>query len=1424
MRKRILHYLRMFCIFTLMLSMLIPSFGAYAAAGQEPEILFIENFDGCVTNSIDTAFEITDNPNARVVEEKGTNKVLLVPNNNNNTLNALIGQYDADSIVFSVKVKFEGGRAPFELRITDGTTTFIPVSIDESGTITAHDGKKIGSMPEDKWTKFDVVYNSPKKRYSVYIDGACELDMYLYGGMAVLTSMTLRTEGVDGTTVYLDDAAVYTGEKPDSSVRGTAYNPDSTEFIETPESTSSRVFLNNDFNKESTVFSGLSVNNKGNVIGYGEEENGNGYLLIDKTIDNSDPYIDITINSSTQLRNLVIQADLSIKKSGGEANIFSGRDSQGWLNILSMGSDGTIEVSNGSSIVKLRRNRWVNVALVLNFGPMTYDVYVDGEQVVSQADFPNANFIDLSSIRTQMLPNRGNGQMMIDNWRVYESYAPKDISGIEDSSNQSVLPDDSNDIARLRGTVALNLGSDWIFAKTEKKKMDAVPYVTNDRTMIPVRAVSEAFGLETEWDEAEKRVTIGDNIEMQIGSNIMTVDNRDIELDTAPEIKDGRTYIPVRALAEQALNKEVFYCDYGLIVISDSNFRYADDDEALKELSTFVFSERPDMDEIQEAYENSGYKNVHPRLHANADDFARLRAESETNATLKKWTDTVISQADGLLDQEPLEYTIPDGLRLLDTSRGVQDRLLKLGYAYQITGDEKYAERAWKEMEKACSYTDWNPRHFLDTAEMAYGIAVGYDWCYDYLSDEQRETIENAIIKLGLEEGIKQYNGSPTGTNFVFQDMNWNVVCNGGLSAAAFAVLDADPETVLYTLENAYRSFDYMITEFAPDGGWVEGPGYWAYTLKFFCIWMDAMKYPLGTYYNIPNYPGISRTADYIFSLQGNKGANNFNDCGEGDVVSSDVMWLGRYFDHDGITSAYLSYKDLRGLQGNVYDCLYYDTSVSSDEITMPLDNVTRRVESGAMRSGWDNINGMYLSYRGGETLVNHYHISQGAFVLDALGERWALDIGMESLTYSADFTGDRNSLYRIRPEGHNCLVIKPSTDPGQDLNADCPIIKSESKERGAYQVLDLSSAYTSTANEVIRGYMLTADRRTAVIRDEFELKGESEAYWFMHTKADIEIVSNDTAILTQNGKRMQFKLICEGADAELSVMDAEPLPSSPTVAGQTANTGIRKIAVRMVGSGDVALSVRMTPADEYTAEQPFVCGKISSWTIPDGEISPIPQANAILVDGEPLQSFDPQQVSYTITTLNDTVPEVTVDGTGYTVEYLSEAESFDETTRVKLSDGEGRYRIYTISYKQMPILGPVEGRNRLSPISIYASSNPEAENMDYNAADGDLSTRWSADGAQTLTCDFGETVTIDGFAVAAMNGATRQYNFSILVSDDGENFTPVYSGATAGGTDGYEIFSIEPVRARYVQYSGSGNSENTWNSITEFAVFGQEG
>jgi hypothetical protein len=118
----------------------------------------------------------------------------------------------------------------------------------------------------------------------------------------------------------------------------------------------------------------------------------------------------------------------------------------------------------------------------------------------------------------------------------------------------------------------------------------------------------------------------------------------------------------------------------------------------------------------------------HPRLLASSNDFARLKLRATNDEPLRSWEAALRAQVAGILTAAPSKYEIPDGLRLLDTSRRVMNRIYTLGLMYRLTGEQQYADRAWKELTAAAEFKDWNPRHFLDTAEMTHAFAIGYDF------------------------------------------------------------------------------------------------------------------------------------------------------------------------------------------------------------------------------------------------------------------------------------------------------------------------------------------------------------------------------------------------------------------------------------------------------------------------------------------------------------------------------------------------------------------------------------------------------------------------------------------------------------------------------------------------------------------------
>jgi predicted DNA-binding transcriptional regulator AlpA len=175
-------------------------------------------------------------------------------------------------------------------------------------------------------------------------------------------------------------------------------------------------------------------------------------------------------------------------------------------------------------------------------------------------------------------------------------------------------------------------------------------------------------------------------------------------------------------------------------------------------------------------------KPEHPRLMLTDTRLTELKQQAQTDETLQRFVREVITQADGHLDDSAFKYKEKGSL--LGMSRACVDRIYTLGVAWRWTGDVKYAEKIKENLLTVCAFPAWNPDHFLDAAEMAHAVGIGYDWIYDYLDAESRERIEQALIHNALKPGIERYERKYKHFTYAY---NWNQVCNGGLLMASLA-------------------------------------------------------------------------------------------------------------------------------------------------------------------------------------------------------------------------------------------------------------------------------------------------------------------------------------------------------------------------------------------------------------------------------------------------------------------------------------------------------------------------------------------------------------------------------------------------------------------------------------------------------------
>lgn len=112
-------------------------------------------------------------------------------------------------------------------------------------------------------------------------------------------------------------------------------------------------------------------------------------------------------------------------------------------------------------------------------------------------------------------------------------------------------------------------------------------------------------------------------------------------------------------------------------------------------------------------------------------------------------------------------------------------------------------------------------------------------------------------------------------------------------------------------------------------------------------------------------------------------------------------------------------------------------------------------------------------------------------------------------------------------------------------------------------------------------------------------------------------------------------------------------------------------------------------------------------------------------------------------------------------------------------------------------------------------TSNTPDKTLDF-----DFSTRWSCDGAgQWIMYDLGEVKLVNSVDVAFFSGNTRKAFFSINLSETLTDSVQVFDGASSGKSANLENYDFTDQKARYVKIIGYGNSQSTWNSITETRI-----
>lgn len=146
---------------------------------------------------------------------------------------------------------------------------------------------------------------------------------------------------------------------------------------------------------------------------------------------------------------------------------------------------------------------------------------------------------------------------------------PENLGETEDIEIELIEPEKSlkqKRAERLVDSLILNIGNyaavdDGFLKWIDDDNKEVVPFIESDRTFVPVRFISEAFGAEVNWNPENQEILISldeTEIKMYIKKDTYAVNGEEKQMDVAPFIKEDRTFVPIRFISE-ALGKSVYW-------------------------------------------------------------------------------------------------------------------------------------------------------------------------------------------------------------------------------------------------------------------------------------------------------------------------------------------------------------------------------------------------------------------------------------------------------------------------------------------------------------------------------------------------------------------------------------------------------------------------------------------------------------------------------------------------------------------------------------------------------------------------------------------------------------------------------------------------------------------------------------------------
>ena len=525
----------------------------------------------------------------------------------------------------------------------------------------------------------------------------------------------------------------------------------------------------------------------------------------------------------------------------------------------------------------------------------------------------------------------------------------------------------------------------------------------------------------------------------------------------------------------------------------------------------------------------------HPYLFFSEADKPAMLARIENDSRYRDIMNRALAEGNRQL-HTPVEswedYMIEHGKALSGFRRSNLSAALNLAFLYQMTGEQRYADKAFEFADAVCRVPFWRDDGFhsyptiyervwpwnvpddqvsfsfdIHVGDTARELAVVYDWLYPALDKYRRDGIRGALIEKAILPVRGNYDYHWWATAY---RCNWCSVCFSGAGCAAMTLLIDNPEFVDVVAASMNGVSGYL-GSFGVNGGWQEGCSYWSYGFPQCVYFSEALRRVTGGKCNLFEHRTLARnTVTFpVFTMFPNNKSVYF--CDSYSRRPGNTYILNRLAEETGSGLAAWYRANFFGGPGNILDIIWPETTVTP----VPPDHMSHHFSSigwAVMRTDFTDPENVTVACKAGyHDDPHHGHLDCGNFIVQWRDREFISEAGLRGydLIYFSEKRWDSPQASSI---GHNVVFVNGELQIPAKLkdrpwreNIGGDILEFRAEDERDYVLMDPSGAYPGEELKDWRRHITYEKPLITVVLDEIGAEPGSEIRVRFHTKCGME-------------------------------------------------------------------------------------------------------------------------------------------------------------------------------------------------------------------------------------------------------------------------------------------------------------------------------